>query len=54
MTASDVVCGTEAHVLPQQGPISINPSNTYLGQYALNLKVSGRLIAMIAKQKFTL
>lgn len=49
MTASDVACGTEAHLLAQQGPVNINPSNTYLGQYAPDLKVSGRLIAMIAQ-----
>lgn len=40
MTASDVVCGTEAHVLSQQGPVSTLPTP--------NLKVSDRLIAMIA------
>lgn len=54
MTASDGVCGTEAHLLPQQGSVNINLSNTHPGQYAPNLKVLGRLIAMIAQQKFSL
>lgn len=54
MTASDVVCGTEAHLLPQQGPVNSNASNTCLGQYAPDLNVLGKLIAMIVQLKFTL
>lgn len=53
MAASDGVHGTEAH-LPQQGPVNITPSNTCPAQYAPDLKVLGRLIAMIAQYKFSL
>lgn len=49
MTASDVVCGAEAHLLSQQGPVNISPSNAYLGRYTPNLKILGRLVAMIAQ-----
>lgn len=49
MPASDVVCGAEAHLLPQQGPVNISPFNAYLGRHTPNLNVLGRLVAMIAQ-----